>query len=112
MPDPGSLRFGGLFNPGDSPEEFERKLQVTYTELLKVQARYMFYLNRHNMSEAEVNKLVTEGGAVSLNDIMGIMDERGEQIEAELKKKNPDMKPQDIQESVLTILSDEFGWKF
>jgi len=106
LPNPGT----GFFD-GDSPTEFETKLSLAYQNLLKVKARLLYY-QREGTAPNKVKKLINSGKAITLDEVMKRIDERGAELEAALKTKDPDMKPNDVRKTVEGILAKEFGWEF
>lgn len=94
MPNPGM----GMFD-GDSPTEFKAKMNATMQQLGRVVARAKYILNSDLGSFADV----------SLEQMDGIIDARGEELEKSLKDKYPDKPEKDITLLVTHALSEEFG---
>jgi len=97
MPNPGVKLFDG-----DSPTEFKAKMDGVMQSLDRVIARNN-YVNKYGLKSFK---------DIGLDQMDGIIDNRGEEIEAEIKLKHPDKTDQEIEETVLEQLSEEFGIRF
>jgi hypothetical protein len=106
MPDPGEGVFGG-----DDPVTFKSKLANTYKKLRMAQIRYNHYLSR-GLKEDAFKELVKKGDVVSLERMEQILDEKGDQYAADLKKQNPNINTADLFDQVRSRLSKEFGLEF
>ena len=98
MPNPGS----GLFD-GDSPTEFKAKLDDAIGQTKKAVAR-LAYLNRKGMSLED-----GIGKGISIEGMPALMNERGAEIEAELKRAQPNASKDALGKAVRRQLGIEFG---
>ena len=99
MPNPGQ----GLFD-GDSPTEFKAKLDDAMKQTRLALARYE-YIKRNGIGLTD-----RAGNAViPLERMPEIMNQRGRALEEQLRKANPRVTPQELQNSVRGILAKEFG---
>ena len=98
MPDPGD----GLFD-GDSPTEFKAKLDDAIAATKKSVAR-LAYLKRKGMSLED-----GLGKGISIDRMPALMNERGQEIEAELKKAQPNVSKDALGKAVRRQLGIEFG---
>lgn len=96
IPTPGA----GIFD-GDSPIDFQAKVQSTRKSLLSAQAR------RHYAQSKGLSKKGMF--AIPLDSIPSVIEGRGNAIKAEVKKLNPSATPQQIEETVKSRLRQEFG---
>jgi hypothetical protein len=96
MPNPGQ----GLFD-GDSPIEFEAKMNATMKRLGDVQKR-MAYALKNGLTQQQMF-------AIPLESIPGLVDQRGDQMASEIKAQNPNMPPEQIKATVRSRLRQEFG---
>ena len=103
QPNPGE----GIFD-GDSPSEFKAKLVNQYKKLRAVSARYNYYLTT-GIDEATLNKMVSNGAVVSLDKMNELINQRGKELEEEVKTQNPGMDTQSIMEQIKSRLAEEFG---
>ena len=97
MPHPGL----GLFD-GDSPTEFKSKLEDTMKSISRSIAR-LNYVRKKGLTSIE---------DVGLEAMDGIIDRRGEEMEAELRKEDPDITDYEMEKIVSDRLSKEFGLVF
>lgn len=99
MPDPGS----GLFD-GDSPTQFKAKLDDSIRLVKMAEARNV-YLKRNGMS------LANEKGEpiVPLEKMPSLINQRGTEIEAQLKKAQPGVDAKALKRAVVRQLGQEFG---
>jgi len=95
MPDPGT----GLFD-GDDPVTFKANLDDALATTKMAIARYNYMLTRG---------LDTTAPDVSLDQMTGIMNARGDEIEAEMREANPNADPDMIAAEVDAQLATEFG---
>ena len=95
MPNPGI----GMFD-GDSPTQFKTKLDGVMQNLDRVIARNN-YIQKHGLSSIE---------DVGLDSMDGIIDRRGDALEAELKAQG--VPESEIEKAVMQALSEEFGVQF
>lgn len=98
MPDPGDGIFGG-----DSPTEFQAKLDAGIAEAKKAVAR-LAYLKRNGMSLED-----GLGKGITLQRMPQLMNERGKEIEASLKQQNPNVEAAALGKAVRRQLAVEFG---
>jgi hypothetical protein len=97
MPTPGL----GLMD-GDSPTEFKTKLNGVMESLDRVIARNN-YVAKHGLASFE---------DVGLDQMDGIIDRRGEELESEMRAANPDMDQAELENQIMQTLSEEFGIRF
>lgn len=99
VPNPGQ----GLFD-GDSPTQFKAKLDDTMRQLKMVEARSIYAL-RNGLS------LMGPNGepVVPLSAMPKIMDERGLQIEQQVRKQFPNLNAKELKQMVVKQLGVEFG---
>lgn len=97
MPNPGQ----GLFD-GDSPTEFKAKMDGVMSQLDRVIARAN-YINKNGLKSIK---------DVGLEQIDGIIDRRGLELEQQIKTEKPDASGQEIEQLVIDALSNEFGIRF
>jgi hypothetical protein len=99
VPDPGQ----GLFD-GDSPTQFKAKLDDTIRQLKLVEARSLYALNNG------LSLMGTNGEpVVPLSAMPKIMNERGLQIEQQVRKQFPNLNAKELEEMVVKRLGVEFG---
>ncbi|HYF34915.1 MAG TPA: hypothetical protein VD994_06440 [Prosthecobacter sp.] len=96
IPNPGQ----GMFD-GDSPIEFQAKLDSTMKRLGAVQAR-MAYALRHGLTQQAMF-------AIPLESMGSIIDQRGDDMAEELRAANPSASEEEINNSVRQRLKAEFG---
>ena len=99
MPNPGQ----GMFD-GDSPTEFKSKLDDAMRQTKMALARYT-YIKRNGVSLTDANGNAT----VPLDRMPQLMNERGRAIEAEYKKRLPNINEADLRARVRQTLATEFG---
>lgn len=99
LPNPGS----GMFD-GDSPTEFKAKLDDAMKSTKMAVAR-LAYMKRNGMSleDGKGNPVIP------LERMPALMNERGKEIETELKAKTPGTDQKALQRAVRRQLSVEFG---
>jgi hypothetical protein len=93
MPNPGT----GLMD-GDSPTEFKAKMDDAIRQTKAAEAR-LVYIKRRGLSI----------GDVSLDDMPRLMNKRGKEVEAQLRKAQPKTSPADIRKQAKRYLATEFG---
>ena len=103
VPDPGEGVFGG-----DSPTEFQSKVNNTYKKLKSTSARYNYYLNQ-GVSEQALSNMIKNGTAVSIDEMPNIIEKVGSQIEKKIKDQNPKITIQALTRQVGAELSTMFG---
>ena len=106
MPDPGDGIFGG-----DDPVTFKAKLINTYKKLRMTQIRTNYYLST-GIGEDTLKKLVVSGNVISYEQMEKMLDERGEEHAARLKKQNPNIGASDLFGQVRALLAQEFKVEF
>lgn len=94
MPNPGD----GLLN-GDSPTEYQAKLESVLRELDKTVARLHYIRSRGDVTINDV----------SLEEMPGIMDQRGDEIFSEITARNPNLPETEVNKLVSSQLANEFG---
>ena len=99
MPDPGDGIFGG-----DSPTEFKAKLDDTLRQTKMAVAR-LSYIKRNGMSLEDGNG----NPVVPLERMPVLINQRGQEIEKELRAAQPKADAKAIQKAVRRQLSVEFG---
>ncbi len=99
MPDPGDGIFGG-----DSPTEFKAKLDDTLRQTKMAVAR-LSYIKRNGMSLEDGNG----NPVVPLERMPALINQRGQEIEKELRATQPKADAKAIQKAVRRQLSVEFG---
>lgn len=104
LPNPGT----GLFD-GDSPTEFISALKVTYRNLMKAKARYLYYRNK-GYDDSEIKGLFKSNKSMGLNEINTIINERAAQIEADLKARSPELGEDELIQTVREQIAQEFGF--
>ena len=99
VPNPGE----GMFD-GDSPTQFKAKLDDTMRQLKLVEARSLYAL-RNGLT------LMGPNGepVVPLSAMPKIMDERGLQIEQQVRKQYPNLNAKELKQMVVRQLGVEFG---
>lgn len=85
-------------SPDDGPTAFQSKLDRTMKDLTRAQARAYYTLK---------NGLTMD--SVGMGEIDGVIRKRGSEIEAAMKKAQPDAKDEEIKASVKKQLMREFG---
>jgi len=103
VPDPGEGIFGG-----DSPTEFQSKINNTYKKLKASLARYNYYL-KQGVSEQALKKMINSGAAVSIDSMPNLIEKTGRQLEKEIKQQNPGITMQELSKKVTAELSSIFG---
>lgn len=93
IPNPGA----GIFD-GDSPTEFQAKMDATIKSLRMASARYTYALQ---------NGLNVE--SIPLGGIKGIMEARMNEMIDEVKATNPDITPEALDDYLRQQISVEFG---
>lgn len=93
LPNPGA----GLTD-GDSPTEFKSKLDSTVRALKEVEARRIYTMQK-GIQPADV----------PLGSMSTIIDKRGDEIETQIRKANPQADPAQIEQTVRDQLKREFG---
>lgn len=93
LPNPGS----GLMD-GDSPIEFKAKLDDAIKQSRMAEARFV-YMKRNGMAL----------GDIPLDRMPSLMNQRGGEIEATIKRLQPNMPESDLRRLVRRNLSQEFG---
>lgn len=96
VPNPGS----GLID-GDSPVEFSAKLDGTMRRLSEVNARAMYAL-KHGLTTDQMF-------AIPLDTVPGLIDKRGADLEAEVKRQSPAISDEELRAVVAERLLQEFG---
>jgi hypothetical protein len=99
VPNPGQ----GLFD-GDSPTQFKAKLDDTIKQLKLVEARSLYAL-RNGLSLMGANG----EPVVPLSAMPKIMDERGLQIEQQVRRQFPNLNAKELKQMVVKQLGVEFG---
>lgn len=99
MPDPGDGLFGG-----DSPTEFKAKLDDALKQTKMAVAR-LSYIKRNGMSLEDGKGNAT----VPLERMPTLINERGKEIETQLKATQPGVNDQALQRAVRRQLAVEFG---
>lgn len=87
----------GLFD-GDSPTEFKAKMDDAIRQTRLAEAR-LVYIKRNGLTI----------GDVSLDRMPRLMNERGAEVEAAIKKQQPQIKDADLRKLVKRNLAQEFG---
>ena len=97
QPNPGQ----GVFD-GDAPAEFDAKLkgQIAFAHSAVARARYL-------RAKGFTGKPWEAG--VAVEDMPKIINERGAQLEQQLKQQNPNANPMQLQEAVKGQIKKEFG---
>lgn len=99
MPNPGE----GMFD-GDSPTEFKAKLDDAMRQTKMSLARYE-YIKRNGIALTD-----NSGKAIiPLERMPQIMNERGNELESQFKRSNPNMQADEVQNRVRAVLAKEFG---
>lgn len=91
MPNPGL----GIFD-GDSPTEFQAKLEATISELKKAAARSQ-YAQTHGL----------EWQSIPLTNVEGLMDKRGNELEQQYRRQG--MSQQEAESRAMQQVREEFG---
>jgi hypothetical protein len=99
MPSPGE----GVFD-GDSPTEFKAKLDDAMRQTKMSLARYE-YIKRNGIALTDI----TVKAIIPLERMPQIMNERGNELEAQFKRGNPNMPSTEVQNRVRAVLAKEFG---
>lgn len=97
LPNPGK----GITD-GDSPPDFEAKLNgaIKFQRSAIARARYL-------RSQGFTGKPWEAG--IALEDVPGLIDKRGAEIENQLKQANPNADPMAIQKATRNAIKQEFG---
>ena len=106
QPDPGEGIFGG-----DDPVSFKSKLVNQYQKLRMAQTRYNYYLSG-GLNNETFKKLLNTGDIVSLEQMEKIIDDRGAEYEAQIRKENPNINATDLFTQVKNRLAKEFKTEF
>lgn len=109
QPNPGKYPWDG-----DSPTEFAAKLknQVDYGISAIARARYLRNKGFTGIpwnDEAAVNALKAKGLIPEVNDMPGIINQRGQEIEQEYKQSHPNATPMQLQQATTRQIKQEFG---
>lgn len=96
FPNPGQ----GLLD-GDSPTQFLAKLEATNKRLMSARARAHYALNQGLSTEQMF--------AIPLGSMSEIVDQRGLEIEQQVKRENPELDKATLQNIVAQRLKQEFG---
>lgn len=99
VPNPGT----GMFD-GDSPTEFKSKFDDTIRQLKMAEARFA-YIKRNGMSLTDASGKPV----ISLDQMPSLMNKRGKEIEAGLKKSSPNVSDAELRKAVRAHLAREFG---
>lgn len=93
----------GIFD-GDDPTSFVSKLNRTEKTLKSAVARYNFMRSKGlNFSKDQLDQFL------ALDDVPAAIDRRGEEIERDMKARNPKIDPMQLEKSVRGQLKREFG---
>lgn len=93
----------GIFD-GDDPVSFQAKMQRATTSLKSAIARYNFMrTNKLNFDRNSLDKFM------SLDDVPGVIDRRGHEIESKLRSANPRADPMSIERLTRQQIKQEFG---
>lgn len=97
LPNPGQ----GVFD-GDSPAEFEAKLKgsIAFAQSAIARARFL-------RSKGFTGKPWESG--VNVEDMPAIINQRGQEIEQQLKQSNPNATPMQLQQATTRQIKQEFG---
>lgn len=87
---------------GDGPQEFEAKLkgQIAFAHSAVARSRYL-------RSKGFTGKPWEAG--VAVEDMPNIINQRGQELEQQLRQANPKANPMQLQEAVKTRIKQEFG---
>jgi hypothetical protein len=99
IPDPGQNWYDG-----DSPEEFEAKLDDVVRAAKLTQARWTFI--KKNGMQIKGDDLAK---AYPLDKMPSLMNQRGKFLEESIRKKEPGVKDADLRARVKQQLAEEFG---
>ena len=93
----------GIFD-GDDPVSFKAKAERTTTSLKAAIARYNFMRTRGlNFDRGSLDQFM------NLEDVPAVIDQRGAEIEQQLRQANPKADPMTIEKNVKQQLKREFG---
>jgi hypothetical protein len=98
-------------NENDDPITFEAKLDEQMNIQRSAIARYN-WLRRRGLQPSQIKELAESGrieGMAGLDDMKGIYDQRGQQIEQQLRQQRPNLQPQQYRELRNRQLKQEFG---
>ena len=99
VPDPGDSWYNG-----DSPTEFQSKMNAQTRTLRSAGARYTYALkNGWDMSPENLEK------ALPVNKVEDLIEERGAALERQLRARRPDLTDAAIEGFVMQTLNGEFG---
>jgi len=107
VPVPGT----GLFD-GDDPVTYKSKMDDTMRSVTLARARYHYLLRKGwqgtQMSAEDIARSMKEGRPpVSLKQIEGLIDQRGNQLQQQLRRQG--LNQSQIDQQVIIQLKDEFG---
>ena len=91
--------IGTLPSPDDSPSEFQAKLDGAEEQTKMALARFTYIKRNKGMSIEQM----------PLDTVPKVINDRGAVLEAETKRKFPNMKPDEISKIVRRNLAQEFG---
>ena len=100
----------GIFD-GDDPISFEAKLNNSI-KMQKLAIARFNYLRSKGINETEIGQLARDGkieGVVGLEGMTKIMNQRGAELEQELRQSNPQANDLAIRGAVKQQLKQEFG---
>ena len=93
----------GIFD-GDDPTSFQAKLNRTTGSLKAVIARFNFMRSKGlNFDRNSLDQFL------SLDDVPAAIEQRGQELERQLKAQNPNLDPSALENGVRTQLKREFG---
>jgi hypothetical protein len=97
----------GIFD-GDSPTEFQTKLEDVLSRGRLSMARFNYYRSQ-GLTPLQIENVVESVAAVKLKDVPALMDQRANQIGEQLEKANPGLPGDAIMEMVRVQIAEEFG---
>lgn len=105
LPDPGD----GIW-PKDAPQTYFNALKDRYKSLRAVVARYNYYMNKGFVSnETQYHNLIRSNHVVSVKEMENIIREKDREIEKEIRKMNPNIDKNELNQQVIQALRQEFG---
>ncbi len=104
LPNPGT----GIFD-GDAPTEFEAKLNRSFDFARSAIARSRWLRSQGFTGKPWEAKNPFTGGKLAVEDMPGIINKRGTELEQQLQQQNPQADPGAIKGAVKQQLNKEFG---
>ncbi|MBK8467837.1 MAG: hypothetical protein IPL32_18655 [Chloracidobacterium sp.] len=107
----GRIRQGMPDPTKDSPRQFEAKMKNSIRATKLAVARFV-YLRNKGYDENTLSVMAKQdklSGVIPMESIEGMIDQRGAQIEEQLRSANPKADPMAIQRETRKMIKQEFG---